>query len=116
MYLNGEMILLLILQNRSLQCDYKNVLEGLLISHGHNQEVGRGGTGGVGGQGGPALSEHGHGQQVHRTKSCCVTSTWILGKTQLTSQVLAPHPSSVSSLPPRNLCSWCPQVCQTLLP
>ena len=79
---------------QSLQCDYKNVLKGLLISHSHNQEVGRrwGKDRGLGGQEWPSFLEHGYGQQVPRTKSCCVTITWFLGKSQLTSQVLTPHP------------------------
>ena len=69
------------------------MLKALLISYSHNQEVGRrwGKDRGLGGQEWPGFLEHGYGQQVPRTKSCCVTITWFLGKGQLTSQVLTPH-------------------------
>ncbi|KAM7245969.1 hypothetical protein CapIbe_002267 [Capra ibex] len=79
--------------------------------YGHKQEIGRSWTRDWEAGRGGALG-HDHGQLVHGTKACCVTSTWPHEVTQLTSQVMALHPVQ-GAHSSQTLC-WCPRVCQTV--
>lgn len=82
--------------------------------YGHSREVGKRGPGS--GRAGRA----GHSRSMvtaskSKGQSFVFVSRWPHVRSQLTSQVVAPHPSPGSSLAHRTL-GWCPRLCHTLLP
>lgn len=68
----------------------------------------------MGGQGGPG-SRSMVTASKSKGQSFVFVSRWPHVRSQLTSQVVAPHPSPGSSLAHRTL-GWCPRLCHTLLP